>query len=655
VCGICGIVDFGAPPSRETVARMAETLVHRGPDDAGLEAHGDAVLGFRRLSVIDLEGSHQPLSDASGERWLVFNGEIYNFQELRAELLGRGHRFKTRGDGEVILHLYEERGDDFVHALNGMFAVALWDGRRRRLVLARDRLGIKPLYYATPGSSLAFASELKALLEVETVAPRLDLEAAVGFACYGSMPGARTGLDGVHQLPPAHLAVFDRSGLRLVRWWDEAEVEKDERAPAEIDAQVDALLRDVVRLQRVADVPLGAFLSGGVDSSLVAALLARESDRPVEAFSIGFGRPGDFMNEIEYARKVATRHGMRHHELSLEPDDFVRDVDRMAWLLDEPCGDPAALLTLKLSELARRHVTVTLSGLGADEILGGYRRYTALAWQERLRRVPRPLRDALRAALRRLPESRTSRALDRVRLARKLVDSVGDDLESTWARTISYLPEDAGPVFTGDMAWATRASYRAEVFRESWARTEGMVDPADRALYMDRRMYLPDQLLHLQDKMSMGASLEARVPFLDHRLVELCASIPARDLFRGGQRKAILKRVAEAYVPRECIYRTKQGFFAPVEDWLRGGLREPLEEALSPRRVRERGVFEVDYVETLKRRFFAGGADLSMQLYFVFMLETWARQVLDGEGRRFGGEVSPALPSRPAPAPPAAR
>jgi asparagine synthase (glutamine-hydrolysing) len=385
-----------------------------------------------------------------------------------------------------------------------------------------------------------------------------------------------------------------------------------------------------VRISKVSDVPLGAFLSGGVDSSLIAALMAEFSDRPVEAFSIGYGREGAFMNELEYAKAVAARYGMNHRSLIVDSEDLLRGVERVVWHLDEPNGDPAAFLTLALSEFTRRQVTVSLSGLGADELFAGYRRYLAVQWQHKYLKLPEALRNGLiRPALRLAPEARGRRLLNYARIARKFVDSVDADLGTSWANTVSYLPPYGGPLFQDDLAALNRATFRSAAFDRYWSRTAAFPSPVDRVLYMDQKMYLQDQLLMLQDKMSMAVSLEARVPFLDYRLVELAASIPVAAKLAGGTLKIILKKIAEKYIPKQCIYRPKKGFVAPVEAWLKGPLRERVHDLLTPRKVRERGIFEPAFVEWMKGEFYGGGRDLTMQLYQALLLEIWFQLYLD--------------------------
>ncbi len=629
MCGICGITDFGRPPEHGTVERMTEVLEHRGPDDSGLDTLGATVLGFRRLSIIDLEASHQPLSNEDDSIWLVFNGEIYNFRELRRTLEARGHRFKTGGDGEAIVHAYEEYGLEFVEHLNGMFAVGIWDQREQRLVLARDRLGIKPLYYAMRRDSLAFASETKALLEWEGTDRELDLLAVAGYMNYSSVPGELTCFRGVRRLLPGHLATFGEGGFSIRRYWDIDPTAGVEAAPDELLDRIEETLRDSVRLRMISDVPFGVFLSGGVDSSLVAALMAGLSEQPVESFSIGYDREGGFLNELEFSRRVAERHSMSRHELILRGDDLLRDLDRVIWHLDEPCGDPAAFLTLALSRFSREHVTVVLSGLGGDELFAGYRRYLGIQWQDRYQKIPRVLRErVIRPTLSRLPVSRTNRWLNYVRVAQKFVDNAAPDPKSHWGNIVSYLPHRSAPIFAGDLTQVMRENYTSQAFEEYWKRASLLPTPIDRVMYMDLKMYMVDQLLALQDKMSMAVSQEARVPLLDHRLVELAFSIPIAAKLSGGL-KGLLKKLAERHVPRDCIYREKKGFVAPVGSWLKGPLREQVHDLLDPRRVRNRGIFAPEFVDWLLREFYGGSKDLTIQLYQVFLLERWMELFVD--------------------------
>lgn len=630
MCGICGIVDFEQPPSRRRVSAMATAIVHRGPDEEGIEELGECVLGHRRLSIIDVESSRQPMPNEDETVWLAFNGEIYNFVALRTSLQSKGHTFATNGDGETIVHLYEEYGLDFVDHLNGMFAVALWDRTRKRLVLARDRLGIKPLYYAQSGSKVLFGSEAKAILAAGGVPLDIDYQAIAGFMNYQTVPGERTVFSAIRRLLPGHIATFDADGWKTQRYWDVDFRHKESWSTDTVVGQVEAVLSDCVQTRLVSDVPIGAFLSGGVDSSLVAAMMAKRTDGPIQAFTIGYDAEGAFMNELVHARKVAAQYGMQQHELILSSDDLLKDLDKVVWHMDEPCGDPAAFLTLALSRHARQRVTVCLSGVGGDELFVGYRRYLAILMQEKYRKIPAGLRDRLiRPLVERLPESRTGRLTDLARMARKFVGSVGDDVRGSWADMTSYLPQYDGAIFAGAMADVRRGAYEDRHFSHNWELSSRFEHPIDQVAYMDLKMYLADQLLPLQDKMSMAVSLEARVPMLDHRLVELAARVPADSKLHGRELKIVLKRLAEKYVPRECIYRRKQGFAAPVEAWLRGPLKELVHDNLSPDRVRDRGIFEPKFVQWALDTFYGGGVDLSMQIYQALVLELWLQKFVD--------------------------
>ena len=636
MCGICGVVDHERPIDRDAIGRMADGLRHRGPDDSGVEVHGPAGLGFRRLSIIDLAGSHQPMANEDGSVWLVFNGEIFNFRTLQAQLQERGHRLATTGDGETILHLYEDYGLDFVHHLNGMFAIGLWDIPRQRLVLVRDRLGVKPLYYAERSGRLAFASETKALLELPWVETGLDGDAIAAYLTFSSIPAPSTCFTGVKRLEPGHLAVFDATGLRIDEYWDVQYRPRPQSQSAIVD-EVDALLQDSVRLRMISDVPLGVSLSGGIDSGIVAGMMARESSRPVEAFSIGY--TGDvFIDELRYARQVAEQYGMNHHVLRLEPNDLLGDFERTVWHMDEPCGDPAAFLTLALSEHTRRFVTVSLSGLGGDELFAGYRRHLAVRNLARYLSLPGIVRDGVIApVVSRLPENRSDRTLNAFRKAKRFVRMADGDPRKAWLSSISYRPPYDGPILGEALADGGTA---LDAFDRHWERAARIEDPVDRVLYMDTKMYLADQLLLIQDKMSMAVSLEARVPFLDYRLVELAATIPSSAKLGQTKQKLILKRLAERYIPRDCIYRPKQGFGMPLDLWLRGALREPVHDLLTPARVADHGVFEVAYVEWLKREFYERNRELTIELYHVFLLETWLQLFVDG--RRAGRPAAAA-------------
>jgi asparagine synthase (glutamine-hydrolysing) len=546
MCGICGIVDHARSVEPADVEAMAATLAHRGPDESGLRAlgRGEAVLGFRRLSIIDLAGSHQPMSNEDDTLWLAFNGEIYNYRELRPALIEQGHRFKTEGDGETILHLYEEHGLGFVRHLNGMFAAAIYDARRRRLVLVRDRLGIKPLYYAHDAAArrIVFASETKAFLAVPGLDLTVDHEALAGYMNASAVPGPATCFSEIRSLEPGHLAVLDEeNGLVTRRYWNVEFGDASERPLEDVLDEADELVQDAVRLRMISDVPFGLFLSGGVDSSLVGALMAKHSDEPVRAFAVGFGRGGEYMNELEHSETVARQYGMDYNRLIIEPQDLLDDIDAVTWHLDEPCGDPSTFLTLAISRFAVEHVKVALSGLGGDEVFGGYRRYLASRMRSTYLRIPSPVRKGLiRPLLAAMPKSRSSKLLNYIRISKRFADSVADDRMSSWAKSVSYLPEYDGPIFGDAIADPSGARYVNEPIERHWAEVADVPDPVDQSIYVDTKTYLVDARLLLQDKMSMAVSLEARVPLLDYRLVELGATIPSALKIKGTTLKFVL-------------------------------------------------------------------------------------------------------------------
>ena len=630
MCGFCGIVDFQEPVDRATITDMTRAIAHRGPDDNGIEILEHAGLGFRRLSIIDLGGSHQPLTNEDRSLWLTFNGEIYNYKDLRKTLEARGHTLRTAGDGETILHLYEDHGLSFVDHLRGMFAVAIWDSRLQRLVLARDRLGVKPLYYARVGNRLAFASETKAILRVPFVPRELNGEALAAFMNYSTVPGPHTCFTSIERVMPGHVATFDRNGFVSRGYWDLDYSHQRSWKPGELLSEVEAALLDAVRLRLVSDVPVGLFLSGGIDSSVVAGMASRQSAEPLQAFSIGFAGAPNLYDEIPFAKTVAERYGMRHHVLTVRSEDLIADLDDVVWYLDEPCADPSAVLTLGLSRFARQHVKVALSGLGGDEVFGGYRRHLAAKLYAAYLGVPAAARRGLiHPLLRLVPERRSSPLFNAIRVAKKFLECGATDLKGAWADSVSYLPAYDGAIFSGDLAPITRATFRNAQFDAHWSKAAQFKNAIDQVMYVDAKTYFVDARLQLQDKMSMAVGLELREPLIDHRLVELGATIPANLKIPGLRLKALLKEIARKYVPDECIDRRKAGFAPPLESWLRGPLRGQVEDVLSAATVRRRGFFEVAFVEWLKTQFYRHNRDFSIELFQAFMLERWFELYVD--------------------------
>jgi asparagine synthase (glutamine-hydrolysing) len=563
VCGICGVVRIGGPPgpvvAPEILDRMTDAMAHRGPDDRGTYTGDRAAFGARRLSIVDVTGGHQPFSNEDGRIWAIQNGELYNHEELRSGLAREGHAFRSRCDTEVIPHLYERFGPSFQTHLRGKFGIALWDESEHRAVLCRDRLGVKPLYWSRVGDLVVFASELKSLLASGLVVPELDFEAIDAYLVLGFVPCPLTPLRGVRKLRPGHRLVVDPAGVREEMYWAFPPPAPTTPRPS-LEESAEGLLEvldEAVRLRLMSDVPLGAMLSGGLDSSLIVALMARHSTAPVRTFSVGFAEAGE-ANELEHARFVSSVLGTEHHELELSLADGGVSLDELVWYLDEPLADLSALGFLALSELAAQHVTVALSGQGADELLGGYARHRNARLLGRLARLPGPARRAAVGMARAVPGRgvRAARALSATDSASRLVTTkanIGERLRSELVR---------GPLAELD----GRSAYR--IAREYLAQI--VDDPLPATLYLDARLGLVDDMLHYFDRASMAHSLEVRVPFLDHEVVAYCAGIPQEHKVRRLTTKAVLKRAAKGLVPEQIVRRPKVGFFnAAVGAWFR--------------------------------------------------------------------------------------
>jgi asparagine synthase (glutamine-hydrolysing) len=631
MCGIAGIASLTERPVREDEVRaMCRTMVHRGPDDEGIYLGPGVGLGMRRLSIIDLATGDQPISNEDGTVWVVFNGEIYNFAELRAELRQRGHVLRTRGDTETIVHLYEEYGVRCVEHLRGMFAFALWDERKRQLLLARDRVGIKPLYYAESGGRLLFASELRAFLSVPEIETRLNWRAMNRLFTFVCTPLDASILEGINKLPPGHLLVAQPGRPpRIERYWDVRFAPDYGRSEEYFVDGLRGLLEESVRLHLASDVPLGAFLSGGIDSSAVVATMARLVSTPVKTFSIGFKEAA--FNEAGYARLVAERFGTEHHELILEPN--VLDIlDELTRYLDEPFGDPSAVPTYMVSRLAARHVKVVLSGDGGDELFAGYDRYL-VEGRERAAELPAPLRRLLGRMVRHTPEGMRGRNFLRRRslsgLERYLDNAC---LFSRDALQRLFEPE-AFAKLDVDSRWRESREFLDSV-PEHWLSA---------LQYHDIKTYLPLDILTKVDRMSMAHSIEARVPLLDHKLIEFAATIPPELQLRHGTGKYIFKRALRGILPPEIIDRSKRGFAVPLAWWFRGPAAGFLRDLLLSDRSRQRGLFNPAYVERLIARQ-ASGRNLDWPLWVLVSFELWCRTFIDGRAGVPDGPYALATP-----------
>jgi asparagine synthase (glutamine-hydrolysing) len=610
MCGIAGYLAR-SPVADDVLVRMTRRIAHRGPDEEGFHRAGGLGLGFRRLAVIDLALSHQPMTTTEGDLTVVFNGEIYNFRELRQQLIARGCRFATNGDTEVLLHAYREFGTAMLGKLRGMFAFALWDAKRERLFVARDHFGVKPIYYFWDGASFVFGSELKAVREHPAVGGAIDLDALGLYLECQYIPSPKTAYRDVRKLEAAHALTIERGKLETWRYWlpDYSSKLPDDEAAA-IEA-TDAELRRSVESMLVADVPLGTFLSGGIDSSLVSAIARDVKGAPIDTFHIGFKEETP-SNEHVHAAAVAKHIGANHHVLMLDPDDLLESFRSWIDVFDEPFGDPAALPTMLLSHHARQGVTVVLTGEGADEIFGGYSNYGKRAGEERLTRVLGGRFSPLRGVVRHLPA--------RVRKDR-LLKAIGEKPSRRYA-TIpnifdrALLPAISTPAFAAAQQTAI-VDYAERFFEEC-----NSPHYLERIMHVDARLWLVDDLLTKVDRATMSISLEARVPYLDHRFVEFCATLRPEWKVRGASGKSILKKVAERYLPREVIHRGKQGFTLPLTEWIAGPLRDEVTRGLRDGLAR-RGLIRAEYIDELLKRQFSSRRNETGRIWSLLILEKW--------------------------------
>jgi asparagine synthase (glutamine-hydrolysing) len=626
VCGIYGILQLdGAPAPVAAMRAMGHTIIHRGPDDGDMYHDGACAIGMRRLSIIDVAGGRQPLSNADGTLWLVANGEIYNYREIRARFEEDGYRFKTSSDCETILPLYEKYGDAFVDHLNGMFGFALWDARAKRLVLGRDRLGIKPIYLHNDGRRLIFASEAKAILAAPGVKAEIDTAALDSYLSLGYVPAPQSMFRGITKLPAATLLIAAAGRVAQQRYWRIPQDIDNSRTERSWQEEIRARLEESVRMQMVSDVPIGAFLSGGIDSSAVVAFMAAHSSLPVKTYSIGFagGEAEAFYNELPYAKRVAELFATDHHEIVVRPD-VVALLPKLLWHMDEPIADTAFITTYLVSEFARRDVTVILSGVGGDELFGGYRRYLGNHYQARFDRVPAFIRRAAVALGDHLPTDRHGPALNALRLAKGFLSTAGLPLDERYRSYVEVFPEDVAAKLLSRGRSGTWDALSA-AFAEA---TDG--DDLNRMFVVDAHTQLPDDLLMLTDKMSMAVSLECRVPLLDHELVDLAARMPESVKVRGGRLKHAMKASLQDVLPADIIDRKKRGFGTPMGAWLKGALAPLVGDLLSKESVDARGLFHYSEIAALIAAHQSNQTDGTDRLLSLLNLEIWSRIYLDG-------------------------
>ena len=616
MCGIAGFVGrlANTEAAEATLARMCDAIRHRGPDDAGYHVADGVAIGMRRLSIIDVAGGHQPIANEDGTIHVVFNGEIYNYRSLQDRLRCNGHRLATRSDTEALVHLYEEDGPRLVDSLRGMFAFAIWDARAQSLLVARDRLGIKPLYYWPTDDGVAFASELRALVSLPGFPRELDPQAVGEYIAFGYVPDPRSIFPGVHKLPPGHRLLWDRErGVRVERYWTPARVENSTIEPQEAVAETRRLLEEAVSMHLVSEVPLGAFLSGGIDSSGVVATMARLLDQPVQTFSIGF-REREF-DESAHAAVVANAIGTRHTELIVRPDADLL-FEEIVRALDEPFADTSALPTFLVSYLARRDVTVSLSGDGGDELFGGYTRYAELHGAGELSPVARAML------------SRVGLALPHVAFGRNRLIDLGRSMRGRYASTVAFpVRESEGGVLRPEIAERIAPHDRLlDALFEHGAGRDFMTQ----VMIVDLLSYLPGDILTKVDRMSMAVSLEARVPILDHHVVEFAMTLPAALKLRNGVGKWVLREAIADRVPAEVFQRPKQGFDVPLRHWFRRELAYRLEQLLEPGASVYRYA-SPESVSRIVREHRMGRRDHARMIWRLLVLEQWMRFHASGE------------------------
>jgi len=642
MCGICGI--FSADQRRVERARLAEMnaqILHRGPDDDGFYVEGNVGLAMRRLSIIDIKTGHQPISNEDENLWIVYNGEIYNHEELRADLQSRGHRYRTKSDTETIVHLYEEYGKDCVQHLRGMFAFAIWDRRKKNLFIARDRLGIKPLYYRFDGKTLLFGSEIKTILSYPGVRAEFNYGTLAEYLAFGYVSGSETMYTGIQKLPPGHtLEVGEDGQLKIAGYWDLTSTQETERRPREyyVKTYRDMLERCVTN-HLMSDVPLGVFLSGGLDSSAVAALTTKIRREPIETFSVGYGE--EEFSELPYARQVAQHIGSRHHEVQLSREEFFDSLPKLIWHEDEPIVWPSSVSLYFVAKLAKERVTVVLTGEGSDETLAGYTRYAWTLMNARMDNVYRAVTpNFLRHWVRRGIDSGPLGATLHRKLSHTFLGRDGASWPSFYFDNFysAFSSPEIGEVLSADALAGAGDAYAGSM--QFWDRSSGNL--LQRLLYTDIKTYLVE-LLMKQDQMSMAASIESRVPFLDHKLVEFTATIPREYSVRGLAGKFILKSAVEDLLPHDIIYRQKMGFPTPWAYWLSGPQLNHLEKMLLEPRTLERGLFNRDAVLKMFAEHRAGERDHGNRIWRLLNLETWLRVCIDGELPSDVMETQPSL------------
>jgi asparagine synthase (glutamine-hydrolysing) len=627
MCGICGKLEFDQEARVATglVRQMADAIVHRGPDDEGFYINGQVGLGFRRLSIIDLSGGHQPLSNEDGSIWIVFNGEIYNYQELRALLLSKGHIFKTQSDTEVIVHLYEEYGRDCVQKLRGMFAFAIWDSVRKCLYLARDRVGIKPLYYYLDKNFLSFGSEMKAILVDPAVRREIDPAMIDRFLTFYYVPGSTTLLRNFFKLEPGHWLALQDGKIQIQSYWDlDFQPADNGKSTEALGQELIDILDEAVQLHMISDVPVGFLLSGGVDSTAMLSLASKKTEKPISSYVIGFSHPG-VVDERPFARLAATRFHSQHHEISITAKEFASFLPEYVWYMEEPVCEPASVALYYVSKLAKQHVKVLISGEGGDEAFGGYHNYMYLFWLEAIKKALGPFRGAVARGMELTGQVSNSRVLKKY--APLMTASLDEHYLSRKSSPYEYFNRMRADIYTAEMLQRVDKFRSADITRRLLSRRTGY-GPLEKMQYIDTKIWLPDDLLNKADRMTMANSLELRVPFLDHKVLEFAARLPRNQKVRGWGMKYLLKKALEKHVPREILDRRKEGFPNPSVSWLRHDLKDIVADTLLDSKSISRGYFRKEAVEKLIKGD-SPSTPYTAEIFSLLVLELWHRAFVD--------------------------
>ncbi len=629
MCGICGKLSFD-PEVRiapSLVKKMADAIVHRGPDDEGYYVKDQIGLGFRRLSIIDLSGGHQPLSNEDGTIWIIFNGEIYNFQELRAELISKGHIFRTNSDTEVIVHLYEEFGPDCTKKLRGMFAFAIWDSVCKTLFMARDRVGIKPLYYYQGKNFFSFGSEMKAMLVDPEVRREIDPATIDRFLTYYYVPGTATLLHNFFKLEAGHWLFIQDGIIKIQTYWD-LSFERGESYESEeaLEQQVMKLLDESVQMHMISDVPVGFLLSGGVDSTAMLSLASKKTDKPTSSYTIGFSDPG-VVDERPYARLAADRFGSKYYEMTIGAKEFAAFLPEYVRYMEEPVCEPASVALYYVSKLARPHVKVLISGEGGDEAFGGYHNYRNMFWLESMKKALGPLRGAAGQCAEVIGRMTDSRVIQKY--APLMNMSIDEHYLSRTSSPHHYFNRIPSAIYTAELTRRVNKSQSSAITRDLLS-GKSAYGPVEKMLYLDTKTWLPDDLLIKADRMTMANSIELRVPFLDHRVLEFAAGLPRNQKVRGLKMKVLLKRALARHVPREILERPKVGFPNPSAGWLRHELKDMVSDVLLDSKSISRGYFRRDAVEDLIERNCRTGK-YTAEIFSLVVLELWHRTFIDGQ------------------------